>query len=246
MINVVCLKWGDKYSSNYVNRLFFMVKKNITHDFNFFCLTDDSEGLVEEVKSIDLPNLPLHGWWFKLYLFKKNCLGLENGSRLLFLDLDVIITGSLDPVISYSENALCISSDINEFRYNSSVLCFKVGQFSFIWDSFFLQMDWVLKKMHGDQDWIEYVYKNATIYPKSLIKSFKIDLDSKTPFSFGVVGKRLRLMFPFLRPRGEVSFPNNTSIVLFHGKPDPEDVMIESYDKYKKASWISEIYSSLI
>ena len=245
MINVICLKWGNKYSADYVNRLLNMVKYNISSPFNFYCLTDDKKNLADGVIAVDLPDIPLEGWWFKLYLFKDGLLSLKDGSKILFLDLDIIITGNIDPLFTYDQETLCISSDINESRYNSSVMFFKTGKFGFIWDSFYIQKDWIMEKMHGDQDWIEYIYKGATIYPKSMIKSFKIDLNSKTPYSFGKLGKNLRKRFPKLAPKGETPYPEKTAIVLFHGKPDPKDVMEIAYDKYRKAPWIKDIYSKI-
>ena len=45
MMNFVCIKWGDKYTPDYVNNLFRMVQKNYTKPFTFTCYTDDTEGL---------------------------------------------------------------------------------------------------------------------------------------------------------------------------------------------------------
>jgi hypothetical protein len=123
-------------------------------------------------------------------------------------------------------------------------MCFTPGKYSFIWESFWAQKDWIIKQMHGDQDWIEYVFKDAIIYPKTLIKSFKFDLDAKTKYSFGGLGKALRKRFSVFAPKGEVPYPDGTSIVLFHGKPDPEDVMDGPFDKYKQASWVKQVYEN--
>ena len=35
-MKIVCLKWGDKFSHEHVNRLYKMVCKNYKDDFNFF------------------------------------------------------------------------------------------------------------------------------------------------------------------------------------------------------------------
>lgn len=242
MLHVICLKWGDKYSPDYVNRLYKMVKHNLNQPFKFHCLTENAEGVDEAIIIEDLPELGLEGWWYKLVIFQRGFLDLSSQDKILFLDLDIVITGSLEPLITYSDK-FCISSDINENRYNSSVLCFNAGQYSFIWESFWAQKEWIIKQMHGDQDWIEYVFKEAVIYPKTLIKSFKLDLDAKVQYSFGALGKALRNHFSIFSPKGEVAFPHGTSIVLFHGKPDPKDVIHEPYDKYKKAPWIAAIYN---
>lgn len=241
MVKVVCLKWGEKYGPEYVNRLFNMVKTHMDLPFSFVCITENSQGLDPEIEIKSLPDLGLKGWWYKLLIFKPGFLGFAEKEKVLFLDLDVVILDSLDAVVTYSDD-FCISADDTEHQYNSSVMCLYPKQFAFIWEAFESQKDLIVNQMHGDQDWIQYVYQNATIYPKKLVKSFKIDLDSKTPFSFGRIGRFFRKKMPFLLPKGEVAFPKGTAIVLFHGKPDPEDVMDGPYDKYRKAPWVKEFW----
>jgi len=43
--NVVCYKFGDAYSSEYVNKLYHMCKKNITLPFRFICMTEIIDGI---------------------------------------------------------------------------------------------------------------------------------------------------------------------------------------------------------
>ena len=40
MLTVVCVNWGTKYPKTYTERLYNMVKRNTTRDFNFYVLTD--------------------------------------------------------------------------------------------------------------------------------------------------------------------------------------------------------------
>ena len=42
MKNVVCIKWGEKYSAEYVNRLYGMVQRQLSLPHRFVCLTEDS------------------------------------------------------------------------------------------------------------------------------------------------------------------------------------------------------------
>ena len=42
-VNVVCVNWATKYSAEYVERLFQMFKRNTTHEFKMYCLTDAPE-----------------------------------------------------------------------------------------------------------------------------------------------------------------------------------------------------------
>ena len=58
-VNVMCLKWGNKYGPEYVNRLHNMVKRNLTIPHRFVCFTDDPKGLQEGIETFPCPPIPL-------------------------------------------------------------------------------------------------------------------------------------------------------------------------------------------
>ena len=95
--NVICMKWGDKYSADYVNILFNMVSRNLSIPFRFVCFTDDPQGIDEQVEVFDLPslnlpnNIPERGW-LKLTTFSKTLGDLEGKALFLDLDLKMVIT----------------------------------------------------------------------------------------------------------------------------------------------------------
>ena len=100
MKNVICMKWGDKFSPKYVNILASRVRQNLSCDYRFVCFTDDTTGLRPEIETRPLPEMtglegrPERGWR-KLTLFQEKLDDLEGTA--LFLDLDVVIADSLDP-----------------------------------------------------------------------------------------------------------------------------------------------------
>jgi hypothetical protein len=240
MTHVVCLKWGTKYNSEYVNKLYGMVRRNLTLPFTFHCMTEDPQGLHSGIHVLPLPELGIHGWWYKLYLFKKDFYGMSGS--MLFLDLDVVITGSLDDIVTYAPGRFCIAPDRIAGTYNSSVMRFEIGEMEFLWESFVCQKEAVMTRFHGDQDWIQHLFLHATIYPRPLVISYKFDCDSRVRFAGGAVGNWLRRHGLFL-PRKKAMCPDGARIVLFHGKPDPEDVMHGSYDKYRHAPWIFRFWA---
>lgn len=74
------MKWGTKYGPEYVNRLYAMVRRNLSGDFKFVCLTDDGAGIRPEVTCLPIPPLNLQlapgqrdGAWKKLTTFEKTC-----------------------------------------------------------------------------------------------------------------------------------------------------------------------------
>src|SRR6056300_1445747 len=95
---VACLKWGDKYSSEYVNKLYNMVQRNLSLPHEFVCFTENKHGLNKNITVLPLPKLRAQGWWFKP-MFLGSELGIQG--TLLFLDLDVIIFNNIDKLFKY-------------------------------------------------------------------------------------------------------------------------------------------------
>lgn len=166
-MNVVCVNWGTKYPKKYVHILEAMVKRNLTAPHKFICFTDDPTGYTCETRP--LPS-GLNGWWNKVYLFKE---GLFT-EKTLFLDLDIVITGSLDELVKY-EGFIAIK-DWNYDSYNSSVMI--LGKHPELWDDFKPE---VAENLYGDQDWITQRLKFRNYFPENWIKSFKTNCLAGVP-----------------------------------------------------------------
>ena len=69
--NVVCIKWGDKFSADYVNRLYNMVQRNLTLEHRFICLTEDPTDLNPKIEALPLTRDDLEYCWNKLILFER-------------------------------------------------------------------------------------------------------------------------------------------------------------------------------
>ena len=100
MINIYTVKWGTKYSSQHVNKILQLCRKNTTEPFKFFCLTEDPSELDSEISVIEFPEDNYYEkWWNKLYLFDRNIVS-QPGEKL-FLDLDIHIQKSIDPIVKH-------------------------------------------------------------------------------------------------------------------------------------------------
>ena len=96
MLNVVCSKWGEKYSDEYVERLYRQCRDKLG-DINFYCISDNTDR-IDGVTVVDPPN---KSWntevelWdaVKLYYFEENFLGVDG--HFLALDLDMILLDEL-------------------------------------------------------------------------------------------------------------------------------------------------------
>lgn len=97
MLNIVCLKWGDKYGPEYVNRLYSMCKTFYKNPFKFYCATDDPSGLKDEISSIDIKNfeIPEGKWGGKVFTAEKIRLLEYFTGKTLLLDLDILILNDI-------------------------------------------------------------------------------------------------------------------------------------------------------
>jgi len=219
---ILCLKHGQKYSADYVNKLYNMVKRNCTLPFTFVCLTEDPAHLHEDIKIIPLPNF-LSGWWCKPYMFSKD---LPIKGTILYMDLDVVVSGNIDKLLTYQPHHWCTIRDFtramrsNWPKYNSSIVRFKTGQLDFLWEKFRRDRASIVRKYHGDQDYLyeETRIKQAFLYPDSWIQSWKWEVRKSREFAPG--GRRGERTFKFeehnAKPRIECC------VCVFHGDPNPE------------------------
>ena len=93
MFNIICVKFGNKYTSDFVNKLYMdLVCHDPINKFNFFCYTDNPEGINDSINIINPIGPTLKGVWNKLALFSEEFpIQGEN----IYLDLDVFIANDI-------------------------------------------------------------------------------------------------------------------------------------------------------
>ena len=110
---ILTMKWGTLYGAEDVNRLHAQVRRHLARPHRFVCFTDDPAGLDPGVEAMPLPELGLPEGstdtrWRKLALFNPD-LGLEGTA--LFLDLDLVIVGPLDPFFEVPGEVVILRDD---------------------------------------------------------------------------------------------------------------------------------------
>jgi hypothetical protein len=195
-LSVVCVWWGELYGPEYVRHLRDSVARNLTVPYTFYCITDRleaPEGMVH------IPCENQTGWWQKVNLFKP---GLFKG-RVLYLDLDVVIINTLDPLVSSEGDFVIIENfgpNKGQSAFNSSAMLWTPNEKTErIYTCF---TDEVMQILHGDQCWIWRVLGNDVLaFEKPLVESYKYSA------------------LPQWR-----RFTANTSVMVFHGSPKPHQV----------------------
>ena len=94
MITVACVRTGTKYSIGYVLKLAAMCARHLSQTHRFVCLTD-RPGDFSGIETVDVSPTGLRGWWAKMALFDFTA---RSSDRVLYLDLDMVVCGSLDPL----------------------------------------------------------------------------------------------------------------------------------------------------
>ena len=103
MIQVVVVKWGNRYSSVHVNNTLNEIRRRSSRKVKFVCVTDECRGLA---KFIETKQFPFWGDWYetlkkgcrlKLSIFEKGIL--DPDLPTLFFDLDTMILGDVAKLV---------------------------------------------------------------------------------------------------------------------------------------------------
>jgi len=186
---ISCVKWGDKFSHEHVNRLYKMCVKNIRDPFTFVCHTENPDQIHPDVKiqPLDL-SLDLEVWWWKLTLFQ-NVTDEVN----IFFDLDVVIQKDVTHLQSYVEkdklrmikaywkpwleNPQPDPQRQFDMNLNSSVLVW-TGDLTEIWKQFIEDPDYYLLKYKGIDSYLCFDHSSKlNFFPRGEIYSRLYGID---------------------------------------------------------------------
>lgn len=226
---LICIKWGNKYPSYYVNRLYGGVKKNLSRSFDFYCMTDDAAGIRPEVNILPLPEETFSpvirkeletsrrkGAFGKISLFKPGLI--HSTGPILGFDLDVVITGPLDDLFDYAPGKVCMRHDWLAARIgrpdgHGSVFRFDPNRHTFLYDDFSRDAANLMKKAKfAEQKYTSMQaqkYGEFAYFPADWIASFKRDAMRPFPLNH------------FQEPR----LPGGARVVCFHGRPKMEEAV---------------------
>lgn len=155
-MNVLCVKWGDKYSADYVNRLYRMICKQLPVDFDFYCYTDCTQGIDKDIKTVSIETEQTV-WWCKLDL-----LNIFSSGDNILLDLDVIALQPLERLCAVKTRTVSVlysswkegylkprAREHYPTLYNSSVMKWSGSQGEGIHNYFEKHKDMILTKYKG-------------------------------------------------------------------------------------------------
>ena len=200
-IIVCCVCTGPKFPKHYVFRLQAMVKKHLSFDHTFACITERKSdfGFIGSGIHVIPPERPeFNGSWYsKINLFSPHTF--PHGTRVLFFDLDVVIIDSIDDLVLCEEPFIMIR-EFNakpEAAHNASIMSWVPPYPA---DCFAMPSDWT-ERSWGDQECIWTIMGNERIWdwPDPWVKSWKYH------------GRANNL-------------GDDCRVVIFHGDPKPDAV----------------------
>lgn len=174
MLGVITFKWKTEgfkheFTARHVNVLARMVQRNYDAPHKFYCVTDDPEGLDDDIEYVPLwgdfsdmaspygPSYP--SCYRRLKLFSAEAKKLF-GERFVSLDLDCVIVGDMKPVWDRPEDIILWGKTNPTTLYNGSMLAMKAGSRRQVWDHFdpasSPDMARKARQFGSDQGWISY------------------------------------------------------------------------------------------
>ncbi len=237
-VNVICMKWGDKFPADYVNRLYGMVSRNLSRPFRLVCFTENGEGIRTEVEiqplpELDIPkNLPERGWR-KVSVFAKDFGGLSGPT--LFLDLDVVIVDSLDDFFTHPGSFLIAHDKHNPKNRegNSSVFRYEIGQYPEVLENFTQNFERIRTEVRHEQAYLSREMDRLgqlEFWPDQWVPSFKYRCAPSWIKSW------------FEAP----SVPEDAKVILFHGLPNPPEAIRgisgKWYRHIRPSPWIEDFW----
>jgi hypothetical protein len=239
----LCVKWGTRYGVDYANRLVSMIARHMGAPFRLVCFTDDAAGLDPRIDARPLPpfpGVPEHlAWtpWRKLSLWGREIDADLLGRDALFLDLDVVVVGALDEFFSHAPGGYAVIENWTKRGAgigNTSVFRTRLGAHPEVYETFIADPVGVWKSDNIEQELISRLLADTQVFwPAPWCRSFKEELIPPWPARFWT----------------PAALPPDARIVVFHGRPDPEEAARgvwpspwykKSYKTIRPATWIAE------
>ena len=182
MLTIACV-WvrSEVYGTpEWVHRLYRMVTNHIGagdlpgNEYRFLCVTphwEEFKGQKEilAVPPVLVPPPGLPKWWYKLNLFELP------GERVLYFDLDVVITAPVRDLVNFPSDFVVAPSSGVPMRghdFNSSVMAWNPEgqQAKFIRDAIKKGVPYF--RFAGDQQWLSSLPIRVDLYPSRWVKKY--------------------------------------------------------------------------
>ena len=208
MLWITTWRWMSKYPGHYVERLKSGIARNLKQECKFavFAPYEEDEYLTK-----------IPGCFCRLRMFDRKWQevhGIEEGDRIVLVDLDVVITGPLDELFDRDEDFVILqgANAANPCPYNGSLQMLRAGKHEDVWKDFSL--------------------KNAGMVPHYEFPDDQAWLAARIPNAAGWKAGPESGVYAFQKPgwpKGD-ELPKDARLVAFPGWRDPS--------KFRNLAWV--------
>lgn len=214
--------WGTKYGVDDVAKLEAGVGRHLKQPHRFVCFSEHPLA-IDNIEVGHIPDLALTkvpGCFARLRVFDPSWQEAWFSDRLVNMDLDTVVTGSLDPLFDRPEPFVILqgANAKNPCKFNGSIFMLRAGAHPEIWSDFSLDAAAKIPfhEFPDDQGWLWHKLPNAAGWycgPESGVYAFQ-----KPQW-----------------PTGDV-LPADARMVVFPGWRDPS--------KFTHLGWVKEHWRS--
>ena len=198
-IHCGCVIHGDAYDWIYVDRLYNMLKRNLSAFGTFHVWTEADRPVPDHMVKHVLTPMPVRkGWWYKMQIFDP----AHFQGNLLYFDLDTVIAGNLDWIRNCDPaNFWCVKDFLYLQSYegwhsiNSSMMWFNTQRMAPVWHQF---QELGAQGYRGDQDFLQAHVGSRRYFDTNRVVSWR--------------WQACRGIEP------------DASVLVFHGQPKPHEV----------------------
>lgn len=194
MLQIVCVNVGPKFEPEYVYRMQRALSLHLTVPFDFAVVTDQPD----QYRCRTLPAMDnLKGYWQKVTLFAPARREQYVSNRVLYLDLDVVITGNLDELALYTAAGfMALKDQLIPDCINSSIMLWNFDDFTHVYTNFVApDHPWGDQGYIMQQVWPVYL---QSVFGEAQYPDYKENLKHREPIG-------------------------HEKIVWFHGVPQPHE-----------------------
>lgn len=224
-IDCACVIYGQTYDWIYVERLYSMLTRHITPGIRLHVYTESTRPVPAYMIKHELEDFGLLGprraWWYKMQLFDNK----HHRGPLLYFDLDTVIVDNLDWIWNLPLTHFWTVKDFKELwkpthhGINSSIMWWNTGQFDKVWQQFKSKpLNEIMRRYPGDQDYLTATIADREIgfFDQDRIKSWRWQCKDG---GYDFHQRR------HLTPGTGTAYPKKTSVLVFHGRPKPDQIV---------------------
>lgn len=171
-MTVVTYWWGEKYGTDYVERLAAALKRGLKQPYRFVVISGNPGVSWTDIEVVPMPNKELtkhQGCFVRLRLFDpKFQEKIKVAERVVCCDLDVVITGDIDPLFLRPEPFVILqgANAVNPCPFNGSLWMLRAGYRPDVWSEFSLEAaaKVPLYEFPDDQGWFAHKIPSAAAW----------------------------------------------------------------------------------